>query len=177
MRVAITGGIAEGKSTVLAMLAEAGFSTTSADAVAREVFTRPDVQASLAGLLGVPGPVDRAELRAAMAAPHVRAQVNALTHPRIRAEIEERAADFDEIPLLIEACLFGRYDEVWLVTCGLEEQQRRLIERYGEEGAQRALDQAQLPTRAKMPFAHAIIRTNRPLGDVRSNVLEILAAR
>jgi dephospho-CoA kinase len=36
VRIAITGGIGEGKSTVLSLLAETGHSVASADAISRE---------------------------------------------------------------------------------------------------------------------------------------------
>ena len=38
MKLALTGGVAEGKSTVASYLREAGFDVVSADDLAREVF-------------------------------------------------------------------------------------------------------------------------------------------
>lgn len=80
-----------------------------------------------------------------------------------------------EIPLLIEACLQGGFDRVWVVTCGADEQRRRLVERLGGEAGAEALLGSQLPTRAKIPFADVVIRTNQPEWSVKRDVA--LAAR
>ena len=173
MPVAITGGIAEGKSTVLQMLAELGYRTGSSDEVSREVYIEPDVQAALAAAAGLPVPVDRAELRAAIAErPVLRRQVNAIMHPRIRARMRENDAQFVEVPLLVEACLQAEYRRVWVVTCGPEEQLLRLVRRYGDEAHARAVMASQLPSSVKNAFADLTIRTNAPLEAVRDVVSE-----
>lgn len=173
MRVAITGGIAEGKSTVLAMLADAGWRTASADDLAREVMAEIAVQASLAEILGASPPVAPALLREAMARdPEMRRQVNSLTHPRIARAMLGSNANFIEVPLLIEACLQGSFESVIVVTCGPEEQLRRLTERLGDGQAARSMLAMQLPTRSKAPFSDDLIRTNQPLDIVRQLVNE-----
>lgn len=181
MRVAITGGIAEGKSTVLSMLAEAGHPAASADAVAREILSEPATRAALAEIAGLPLTFAPSELRQAIAASEaVRRAVNRLMHPAVMDRLAHSGATFFEVPLLVEACLQDRFDRIWVVTCGHEEQRRRLILRYGgEEHVDRMLA-AQLPTRAKLPFADLIVRTNAPLDHVRrllfSSVAELGAS-
>jgi dephospho-CoA kinase len=89
--------------------------------------------------------------------------------------MEESSAMVHEVPLLIEACLYGCYDVVWVVSCGHEEQRRRLALRLGSEEAAEAFLQTQLPTRAKLAFADLVIRSDRPLRAMREAVAEGLA--
>lgn len=179
MRIAVTGGIAEGKSTVLGLIADLGYPTISSDAIAREVFALPDVQEALAGILGNSSPaVTPAELRAAIAVSNeTRRKVNRIMHPRIRDAMDRSSAKFHEVPLLIEACLYDRYDEVWVVTCGSTEQFRRLSERLGNENLARSYLSVQLPTSAKEAFATEVIDTLQPLDEVADRVKQLIGRR
>jgi dephospho-CoA kinase len=161
MRVAITGGIAEGKSTVLGYLSDAGFAVESSDRLAAEIFRSGPVQAGVATLLGIAPPVPPEALRTALGDDSVRRGVNALTHPLILEAIDSSPATFFEVPLLVEACLQGLFERVWVVTCGPQEQLRRLAARLGSEAAATALIRTQLTSRAKLPFADRLIRTNQ----------------
>lgn len=160
MRVAITGGIAEGKSTVLSALASVGYDVVSADAIAREVFEEPATQAALARLMGESGPVDRARLRELIGRrPELRREVNRIMHPTIRHRMAASPARFFEIPLLVEGGMAHRYDYVWVVTCGPELQRQRLIARVGSETEADRLIATQLPTSVKIPFADWVVDT------------------
>ncbi|MCC7231058.1 MAG: dephospho-CoA kinase [Fimbriimonadaceae bacterium] len=177
MRIAITGGIAEGKSTVLGYLRELGYSTASADDVAREVFDQPDVQAALQARLHVEGPVGREWLRQRVSeSPEVRRGVNRIMHRSILEALFRHPATFFEIPLLLETCLQGRFDRVWVVTCGPEEQTRRLVERVGNSEEARKMLATQLPSGAKWVFADEIVRTNTTELSVREYVLAAVAS-
>ncbi len=171
MRIAITGGIAEGKSTVLQMLREMGLKVASSDEVARELFQDADFNAQLARIIRLDAPVEPRTLRAAMlGSDSVRRSVNRLTHPIIGERVRRLGAAFVEVPLLFEACLQGQYDEAWVVTCGPEEQRRRLLERYGAEWDIDSLLRVQLPIRARTALADRVLRTNCPVGNVRSSL-------
>lgn len=175
MKLALTGGVAEGKSTVAAYVREAGFEVASADEIAREVFLDPNIQEGLAAMLGVRPPVEPAVLRTAIFAnPALRRQTNRLMHPRILQGILSSPAPVVEAPLLFEACIHSHFDRIWVVTCGPLEQLKRLAERLGNEGEARAIITAQLPTRVKCSFADRIVRTNAPSESVRSYVLEMI---
>lgn len=174
MRIAITGGIAEGKSTVLAYLAELGFRVDSADKIAQELFETEDVRFELERLLA-PKPYSRDSLREFIAeGDENRRKINHILHPRIVATLEESDAQFVEIPLLIEIALQWRYDRVWVVTCGQEEQLRRLTERTGNEAVARIWIKTQLPTSAKIVFADQIIRTNQDFDSVQHEVRDAI---
>ena len=168
--VVVTGGIAEGKSTVLAELARLGWRTVSADEVARVVALRPDAQAAIAQATGA-DPIDRDAVRQAIAVdPEARRRVNAALHPMVLAELLASDADALEVPLLFEACLGDRFERVWCVTCGLDEQRRRLTERLGSESEADALIASQLGSRTKAALSDVVVRTNRPLATVLSDV-------
>ena len=170
--IAITGGVAEGKSTVLGYCKEAGYPVASADEVAREVFASDPVQSAIAERLGTIPPVERHVVRTALEeSPAFRRELNRLTHAAIIRKLMEIGAAVIEVPLLIEVCLQADFDRVWVVTCGREEQMRRLAARLGTCNAGRLLA-SQLPTKAKTPFADCVVRTNQPEADVKAYVLE-----
>lgn len=176
MKIAITGGIAEGKSTVLQMIADAGYRVDSADTLSRQVFLQEGVQKALGALLGTTLPVDPVLLREKMADRQIRRSVNQIMHPSVLAALHESRAQFVEVPLLIETCLQGKFLEVWVVTCGREEQLARLTLRYGNGPQAESLLGGQLPTRAKLPFADRIVRTNQDLDTVRRIVNQNLTS-
>jgi dephospho-CoA kinase len=167
LNVAITGGIAEGKSTVLGYLKGMGCKTASADDVARTVFESDRVQDRLAELLGAPKPVTPPDLREHLwENSNLRRAVNSMMHPLILRKLEELKADVIEVPLLIETCLHGHFRHVWVVTCGLEEQRNRLQMRLGSGAEVGGVIDSQLPSEVKCAFADVIVRTNRPPEDV-----------
>lgn len=167
LKIAVTGGIAEGKSTVMACLRDLGYKTGSADEVARQVFESATVQSKLAEMLGIGLPVTPPDLREHLFDNRkLRRSVNALMHPLILKELEALKADAIEVPLLIETCLQGHFKRVWVVTCGPKEQRKRLAARLGTDTNLDAILESQLPTEVKCAFADVIVRTNRPLQDV-----------
>lgn len=175
MRVAVTGGIAEGKSTVLRYLSELGQPVQSSDELARQVYSDSYTQSTIASLLGVSEPVARDVVLEAMTKrPGFRRALNALMHQRIASLIELSIAGFIEVPLLAETCMMSRFDRVWVVTCGPDEQLRRLVERVGSADAARALIAAQLSTEVKCAFADEVIRTNANSRNVQRSVAAAL---
>ncbi len=177
MRIAITGGIAEGKSTVLSYIRDLGYTTASADAVAKSVFEDSEVHALLAAMVGEADSLDPEALRKAIAHdPTIRAEVNGIMHPRVMAALDAASAPFIEVPLLLEACIQGRFDRVWVVTCGVEQQASRLTQRLGSPEDARAMMATQLSSEVKVPFSDAVIRTNQPEEAVRRIVSEAVAA-
>ncbi len=170
---AITGGIAEGKSTVLGFLATAGYRVASADEVAREVFQHIDIQEELRLRLGV---TDRNALRERLGLdPEARRILNHVMHAPVWEALSRTGAEVVEIPLLIETVLHPRCAGVWVVTCGEAEQYRRLMGRLGDEVLVRRLLQTQLSTRVKAMFADRIIESNLPEPQVRREVLDAAA--
>lgn len=141
----MTGGIASGKSAVADLLAQRGAVIIDSDVLAREVVApgTPGL-AAIADRFGPQilredGSLDRPALGAIVFTdPDARAALEAITHPRIRARADElRAAApagavvIDVIPLLVEANLVDRFDEVIVVDVPEEVQVERLRRRDG----------------------------------------------
>ena len=174
LNVGLTGGIAAGKTTVLRMLSECGLSTLSADEVAREVLEEPAMQEAVGRELRVRLPLDRKELGTIVANdPTKRRRLNALLHEEVFARIVESGADVVEVPLLVEACLQSSFRQVWVASCGPQEQLRRLTARLGDAGkAVLSLD-SQLRSEVKEAFADVTVRTDGPLDAVQKEVVEL----
>ncbi|HMS54787.1 MAG TPA: dephospho-CoA kinase [Fimbriimonadaceae bacterium] len=169
--IAVTGGIAEGKSTVLGYLQEAGLVTTSADAVASEVRQSEAVRAFLVSSGVEPAEKDAIRNRLGTDEQFRRA-LNHLMHPLIMQRLVDSGAQAIEVPLLFEACIHYQFREVWVVTCGREEQLHRLVNRLGSVERAEQLLALQIPTRTKCAFAHRVIRTNQPELSVMRYVVE-----
>lgn len=149
-RIALTGGIASGKSFVADELRRLGATVIDSDLLAREV-VEPGTD-GLAAVLDRFGPavitpdgrLDRSALgRVVFDDDDARADLNAIIHPRVRrlAEERERSASPDAvvvhvIPLLVEAGLVGGFENVMVVDVPAEVQLERLRGRDGMDAAQ-----------------------------------------
>ena len=172
--LAITGGIAEGKSTVLEVLRKEGLRVLSADDLVADLWQDAEVLSMLAEILDLNGTITKELVRAAIVdSPGARKKVNLLFHPLVFDRMMESRADAVEVPLLIETCLQGSFERIWVVTCGSEVQLGRLSGRVGVEQAYKLL-RLQLPTRVKMSFSDEVIRTNGSMEDVHTATLRAL---
>jgi dephospho-CoA kinase len=173
--IALTGGVATGKSRVAAMLVRRGAALVDSDLVAREVVEPGTpglaavVEAFGPGVLNAQRGLDRDRLGALVFAdPVQRRRLEAIVHPLIRARtraLVDRAVSAGgllvvvDIPLLYETGGEGRFpDGVLLVYADRATQLRRLTELRGldPEAAGRMLA-AQLPIDVKLPRATWVI--------------------
>ena len=146
--VALTGGIASGKSTIARRLAENGAVVVDADQVVRDVQQpgSPVLEAIAAefggGMLRSDGSLDRAALGARVFGDaHAVGRLNAIVHPAVRVESKRRfdeafAADPDavvvyDVPLLVEARLGDPWDLIVVAHAPAAVRQRRLVELRG----------------------------------------------
>lgn len=146
--VALTGGIASGKSTVARRLAEHGAVVVDADQVAREVVEpgepalRRIAEEFGPEMIADDGTLDRAALGAVVFSdPEARQRLNAITHPavlaRSRARFAEAAAADPhaivvyDIPLLVEAGRTDEFDLVVVVHAAAETRVSRMVELRG----------------------------------------------
>ncbi len=189
-RVGLTGGIASGKSTVARLFAALGVPVIDTDALSREV-TAPGTPllARIAARFGpqvldAQGALDRRALRGIVFQDaRARADLEALTHPAIRAALEERSAaapgpyQILAIPLLVEQGRRDSVDRVLVVDSPPELQVRRLQARDGAtlEEAQ-AILAAQATREARLRCADDVITNEGELGTLRPQV-EALHAR
>jgi dephospho-CoA kinase len=180
LRVALTGGLATGKSHVRHRIAARGVPTIDADAVVHELFaagsetTREIVDRFGAGMAAQCGEVDRRALGALVFEDaEARRALEAIVHPRVYDRIarwmEAQAARgagwvLAEIPLLFETGHEGDFDRVIVAACSPEEQMRRVGERDGlPEAAARARLAAQWPIAEKVRRATDVIDTSGSL--------------
>src|SRR5262245_7307507 len=189
-RVGLTGGIASGKSTVARLFEALGVPLVDTDVLAREVVApgqpvlRQIAQRFGASVLAADGSLDRAALRARVFAdPGERKALEELTHPAIRALVEQRAAtaggeyQLHVIPLLVETDGRNRVDRVLVVDCSEELQIRRIQVRDGVTIEQaRAILAAQAPRAARLSAADDVITNDGALEPLRDAV-ETLHAR
>ena len=154
--VAMTGGVAAGKSTVARRFVALGVSVLDADAAARAV-VQPG-QPALADIAAVFGPaaiaadgsLDRAWMRQRVFADaRQRQRLEAIVHPRVRAWIETRLGEVRapyvllDIPLLAETWpAYAWVDRVLLVDAADTLRRARLMQRdrIDADAAQRLLD-------------------------------------
>lgn len=139
--VAITGGIGSGKSFLLDILKEKGFSTLSCDKIAREIFEIRKIKKVLKTLFpsAVSGKiflsVDRKKLSEIVFSDrHELDKLNALTHPVIIEETIKRAKKmhspvFVEVPLLFEGGYQNLFDKIIVVTRAKSTRIKSVIER------------------------------------------------
>lgn len=134
LRIGLTGGIGSGKSAVARRFVELGVPVIDADAVAREVVApgEPAYYEIVAqfgrDILAADGQIDRDRLRALVFAnPDKRRQLEAIVHPRVRADMEQQVEALDApycvlmIPLLLETGLADRVDRVLVIDADDEQ--------------------------------------------------------
>jgi dephospho-CoA kinase len=194
LTVALTGGIATGKSVVAAVLADLGCYVHSADDVARALMApggaayRKVVARFGASILAPDGTIDRARLGALVFADaKARAALDAIVHPLVLAKKREVIAGLaregrtavyvSEAALTIEAGFQDFFDEVVVTTCPSEVQLRRLMERdgIGEEEALRKI-RSQMPTAEKARYGDHVIDTSGSLAETVERTEEVWRA-
>jgi len=170
-RVALTGGIASGKTTVANMFKELGAVLIDTDVIAREV-----VEAGTPGLEQVAaefgsdiidddGNLDRRALRMIVFADDKkRLLLEGILHPLIRAETERQMRTLDGpyqmiiVPLLVESPLKDHADRILVVDCSEERQLERLLARDVETNDQaRRMIAAQSSRQERLALADDVI--------------------
>ena len=183
--VALTGGIASGKTTVANLLAEHGALLIDSDQLAREV-----VEPGTPGLAQVvtrfgeqvltqAGSLDRQALGdIVFADAAARADLNAIVHPlvrRRRAElIAQATADqivVSVIPLLVETGLVDQFDAVVVVDVPSQTQVARLVRRndISQEQAQARLD-AQASRAERLAAADWVVTNSGSRAELEAQV-------
>jgi len=189
--VALTGGIASGKSTIARRLAEHGAAIVDADALVREVQgPGSPVLTELASEFGADilqpdGSLDRAALGLrAFGDPARVARLNAIVHPAVRALSAERiaaafAADPDavvvyDVPLLVEARADDPWELVVVAHAPAPLRRRRLVTLRGlsdPEAAARIA--AQASDEERLAIADVVIDTSGSLDETHRQVDEL----
>lgn len=188
-RVGLTGGIASGKSTVAQLFGALGVPVVDSDEIAREIVAPGEpLLATIATRFGpevltADGRLNRRALRERVFAdPSARAELESLTHPVIRAELERRSLAAGGpyvllvIPLLVEKDLGGMVDRVLVVDSDESVQVRRLQARDGATREQaQAILSAQASRAARLAAADDVIVNAGDLHALRDQVAALHA--
>ena len=186
LKVALTGGIGSGKSTVAEFLDELGAYVIDSDQLARDVVERgtPGYEAVLAafgdGIL-TDGEIDRAKLaEIVFKDAAARATLESIIHPLVRDAAEKMvkilpvdAVVINQIPLLVETDGAKRFDFVITVSADEDIRRRRLIERGMKEYEITKRLAAQVNDAAREAIAHSVIRNNGSIDELRQVVEEL----
>lgn len=183
LKVALTGGIGSGKSTVAEFLDELGAFVIDSDQLARDVVERgtPGYEAVLAafgdGIL-TEGEIDRAKLaEIVFKDAAARATLESIIHPLVRDAAEKTvrnlpsdAVVINQIPLLVETDGAKRFDFIITVSADEDVRRRRLIERGMKDYEITKRLAAQVDDAAREAIAHFVIRNNGSIEELRQAV-------
>jgi len=188
--VALTGGIASGKSAVERCFARRGIDICDADRVARDVVApgtdglQEVIQTFGHSVLGADGSLDRKAMRERVFAdPDARHQLERIIHPRVRRALRQSVQDMRSaygllvIPLLVESGDYAWVDRVLVVDVPRALQISRLLSRDGitRDLAESMLD-AQASREQRLAVADDVIDNSADL-DALDKGVEILHRR
>lgn len=191
IKIAVTGGYATGKTTVLDMLSELGAYCVSADKIVHHLLANnKEVQNSLIEYFGVDildsrKIIDRERLGEIVFSDGLkRKKINEIIHPYVKREIKELITKkinngtkilAVEMPLLYEAGMESDYDKVIVVNCARKVQQKRAEERLDirkEEITKRI--EAQMNTNEKAAKADYVIDNNGSTENTKNQLNEFI---
>ncbi|WP_085873553.1 MULTISPECIES: dephospho-CoA kinase [unclassified Nocardioides] len=191
MRVGLTGGIASGKSTVSAILAELGAVVIDADKLAREVVQQGTpglaqvVEAFGPEILTEDGDMDRAKVGSIVFNDEAkRKTLEGIVHPLVferYAELEAAAPQdgivVHDIPLLAESGRADGFDAVIVVETPAEVQVERMLRDRGwtREDAESRIA-AQASPEQRRAIATYLIENTGTREDLRHRVTEVFEA-
>jgi len=188
IRLALTGSIGMGKSTVARLFERAGIPTFDADAEVRRLQGEGGALVAAIGRR-FPGSVtggqlDRERLSdMALGDPAELAALEAIVHPAVQAAREHFLADHAgapavlfEIPLLFETGGEAGFDKVIVVSAPAEVQRARVLARPGMTAEKLdAILARQLPDAEKRARADFVVDTGTDLSTTERQVRDILA--
>jgi dephospho-CoA kinase len=177
LKIALTGGIATGKSHVLEQFRRLGVPCLDADELTHGV-TAAGTEATAAiaarfgaGMLAADGAVDRPKLGPVVFSDAAaRRDLEAIVHPAVYRAIAAGLRAFEQIgtypmavvdiPLLYETGHAAEFDKVIVTVCPPEMQLARLVERGVPEPQARQRLAAQWPTDEKAARADFVVNTD-----------------
>ncbi len=186
LKVALTGGIATGKTYVLDQFRRHGVPCLDADAFVHGI-EGPGTEATRAiakrfgDVLAADGSVDRRKVAAIVFADAAaRRDLEAIVHPAVYRAIAVGLRAFErmgvdpfavvDVPLLYETGHAGDFDRVIVTLCPPQQQIARLIARGMSESEARQRIEAQWPTADKAARADFVIQTGGTFEDTDRQV-------
>jgi dephospho-CoA kinase len=174
--IALTGGIASGKTTLLTALKQQGAPVIDADQISRSLTAPygealPHIREAFGeGVFHEDGTLDRKALAAIVFSDEgARRRLEGIIHPMVAARMNRELSEISlthkaavaDIPLLYESNMESMADEVWCVYVPKREQIRRLRARDGLTHEQALMRlKSQMDPREKCRRANHVIRTD-----------------
>ena len=186
-KIAITGSLGTGKSTILKILQNLGFSTFSCDEVVKNLYKDPDIQKKIIEIFGkeilsIDGKLNKRKiLEKILENNKLKEKLESLFHPLVKEKllefIRERKEEkiiFAEVPLLFEVGWEDLFDEIWVITCSPLTQKERILKKGLEEKLGEKLLKLQLSLKEKEKKAHKIIFSEKSFEELEKEIKEML---
>ena len=190
LKIALTGGIATGKSYVLDRFRRRGVPCLDADELAHGVTAAgTEATAAIAArfgteILAADGSVDRRRLGPIVFADETaRRELEAIVHPAVFRAINAGVRAFElmgdafalvDVPLLYETGAEKNFDQVIVTACAPETQRARLVERGLTDDAARQRLAAQWPSERKTSRADFVITTDGSFADTDEQIARVM---
>jgi len=187
IKIALTGGIGCGKSTVCDLFTELGVPVIDTDIIAREL-VKPETEAlkqiiSYFGsdILLIDGSLNRKLLASKIFNnKENRLQLESILHPKIRQSVEDQIKKFEfcyviiAIPLLVETNQHKSYDRVLLIDCDERLQLSRTLSRDSRDLKEiKAIINSQASRKQRINAADDIIDNCGDLSNLRDQVEQL----
>lgn len=186
-KIAITGGIGSGKSTVSEIIRKMGYVVVSADKVYSELLLNEDFVKEICELMNISPiekdgriTIDRKALSALVFSDKTQlSRLNDFTHPRIMDEIFRRSEGveplfFAEVPLLFERGYETEFDNVFVVRRQLDLRLSGTVKRDGKTEAEirKVIDNQFDYEDNKSGYKSIIIENNGTIHELETEVSE-----
>ena len=188
--IGITGGIASGKSTVVAEIRKHGYQVIDADQVVHELQAKGGkLYQALCNWLGSEILQENVELdrkilgQLIFSSKDMLEKSSRLQNGIIREELARRRDElaktqkvfFMDIPLLIEHDYMEWFDDIWLVHLDEKTQLERLVMRnhFSKEEAKKRMA-SQMSTEAKKPYADKLLDNSGDLTELKAQINQLL---
>lgn len=186
LKIALTGNIASGKSSVQSILEQKGFKVLDTDKIAHELLDKlTEIKKAFKDYDIFQGDkICREKLgKLVFSNTALKNTLESIMHPAIRVEIEKyfeqnksETLVFVGIPLLFESDMFDMFDKALLIFTDDEIRLQRLLSRnqYSPEYAKKRM-QAQISQEDKLPLCDYVIYNNGNFSDLENSVNEFLS--
>ncbi len=186
LRVAVTGILGSGKSTVTSIFAREGIPVISCDAIVHRLLGRKDIAAGIEKRFGKrvirAGRIDRKKLAEIVFSDRQKKlELENLLHPEVFREIDKIIFDYNgksgiivvEIPLLFETKSENLFHNVIVVAASREKIKKRLSRKYQEEEIENRW-RNQIPLEIKEKKADYCIDNSGSLQDTEKQVKKLI---
>ncbi len=180
IKVAITGNIASGKSTVEDFIKSQGFKTLCADKIVANLYKNKEILAQLKNTFGTSEKKEIAQI--VFNDKEKKLELEHIIHPYVKNEIEKfilnnsyEKAVFVSVPLLFEAGFDVMFDKIIFVTADKNARLERVMKRDNcdKNFAEKKI-LAQAPENDKIKKSDFIIENNSTIEKLKSQVGAIL---